>query len=296
MRMIVIVGLLGVLCIQAAPTPSARDDSKSVTYEEQGSQQTFFPEKSTQNVTSNLRTDSYCPLGWKAPWQVGLLLLTPNHTSKERMCGGVLVHKRWVLTAASCVENTSMKLALVGSNQYLGGFLGKQGQVIVVDDAIIHEGYGQHQPPQHDIALLHLSEDAVLGSKVATARIPNRNSALLRDGTLMVITGWGRNPTKPINEENLHCMQVPLVSRQECEQAYGLFGKKIRISHLCSGGVGACNGDGGGGLVHVGFAGRNTVMGIISWSLSCGGHYTVHTNVERHRPWLLRNVPELVVG
>ena len=247
----------------------------------------------------NSTINSTCLENWDAPWQVGLMLLTSDNG--VTLCGGVLVHQHWVLTAAHCLKNTTQVVAMVGSRHYYDGFLSGHGQVVAVEKSIIHEKYRPNtdsQPPVHDIALLRLSSDTVLGPDVSLARIPKRNSSPLSRDSGMVISGWGVNEKTHTTQDLLHCAQVPLVSLEACQRAYNQLGVSgIRSSHVCAGysngGTGPCNGDSGGGLVHQGSDGNNTVLGIISWSLGCGRHLGVYTNVQKHRPWLLKSAPEL---
>ncbi|XP_062519259.1 trypsin-7-like [Corticium candelabrum] len=261
-------------------------------------QRAIFGGRDTDSPIQDTEGKSVCQDEWTAPWQVGLMLLTPDKRTKR--CGGVLVHKRWVLTAAHCLTNMTMVLAMVGSKNYFSGFLEGEGQVFRVTNSFVHDEYtasSDFQPPQHDIALLELEADVVLGPDTNTAVIPERNTPLVNSKTEMVITGWGITEKSSLQPDELHCAKVPIVAREDCEEAYKKQGINIRNSHLCtgyeSGGVGACNGDSGGGLMHVDSNGKSTVIGLISWSKGCGEHYSVYTDVQKHRPWILRQVPEL---
>ena len=287
----------------------------------------IFGKARSDSINSTL--DSSCASNWTAPWQVGLMIFTSDDTSSPKLCGGVLIHPRWVLTAAHCLANKTATLAMVGSRNYYEGFFNGEGQRLSVEKSIVHERYRpntESRPPLHDIALLKLGSDVVLGPDVSPARIPKRNSSPLSNDTdsilsndtdsilsndtdsilsndtdsEMMISGWGANEKTHTSQEHLHCARVPLVSLQDCQSKYQQLGVSgIRSSHVCagypSGGVGPCNGDSGGGLVQRRSDGNSTVIGIISWSLGCGKNHGVYTSVEKHRSWILTNVPELAI-
>lgn len=244
------------------------------------------------NVTSK-RLISSCPHDWKAPWQVGLLILTSDSDNNVWWC----VAAQTVGTAASCLQDVTKALVLVGSKDFYRGFLKGSGQVIAVENSTIHGNYRPGSPPLHDIALLRLESDAVFGLNVAPALIPKRHSPLLEINTEMVISGWGTTEKSRAMQEQLRCARVPVVLHSVCRRAYKRLGLTIRRSHVCagysSGYAGPCSGDAGGGLVHRGSDGNNTVFGIISWSLGCGRHCGVYTNVQMHKPWLFQKAPEL---
>ena len=259
------------------------------------------PKSENDTEVNNFLESALCPENWTAPWQVGLMFLTKDQ--REKRCGGVLVHKRWVLTAAHCLENTlGNPFVMLGSNKYLDGFLG-EGQALDVAKSIIHEDYKaetKSQPPLHDIALLKLNSDAQLGDSVSVARLPKRNSSLLVPDTEMIISGWGYTEKNQADQEAMRCARVPLVSLQKCQKDYkDINFTGISKNHLCTGySIGAaepCKGDSGGGLVHRGSDGNTTVLGIVSWSKECGQHHHVYTNVMKHRSWLFEKAPELKV-
>ncbi|CAD6995133.1 plasma kallikrein [Ceratitis capitata] len=103
------------------------------------------------------------------PWQASLELLHPSMGFLGHWCGGVLIHRYWILSAAHCIHNDLFNLpipllwtvVLGEHNRYEeSGY----EQRVPVDKIILHKRYNNFR---HDLALLKLSNPANL------ARNPN---------------------------------------------------------------------------------------------------------------------------
>ncbi|XP_049548480.1 uncharacterized protein LOC125959680 [Anopheles darlingi] len=96
------------------------------------------------------------------PWQVSLELLHPSYGFIGHWCGGVLIDRNWVLSAAHCIHNDLFNLPLpalwtVVLGEYDRRTESGYEQRIPVDKIILHEKYHNFK---HDLVLLKLTRPA----------------------------------------------------------------------------------------------------------------------------------------
>ncbi|XP_058118574.1 uncharacterized protein LOC131288435 [Anopheles ziemanni] len=96
------------------------------------------------------------------PWQVSLELLHPSYGFIGHWCGGVLIDRNWVLSAAHCIHNDLFNLPLPALWTVVLGEYDRRTesgfeQRIPVDKIILHEKYHNFK---HDLVLLKLSRPA----------------------------------------------------------------------------------------------------------------------------------------
>ncbi|OBS67665.1 hypothetical protein A6R68_03826, partial [Neotoma lepida] len=150
---------------------------------------TFPPNLSTRVVGG----EDAVPHSW--PWQISLQYLkddTWRHT-----CGGTLITKSHVLTAAHCInKDLTYRVALGKYNLTVED---EEGSLYSgVDTIYVHEKWNALFV-WNDIAIIKLSEPVELSDTIKVGCIPEEGSLLPQDYPCYV-TGWGRL----WSEYNLH--------------------------------------------------------------------------------------------
>ena len=255
------------------------------------------------------------------PWQVALI--HPQGSGSEPFCGGSVIHPRWVLTAAACVDGVDADevQVLAGTHD-----LDEGGRRIDVEAIRMHRGYVDSFGSGNDIALLELAGPAEVGEAVV---LPDASlsAEVAEPGVMATAIGWGLTrplrcepgskagahgcrpggggdghfvddltgrPVDPSDVTTTRLMQVelPLVGERACLDAYHAYpGATIDHRTLCAGfregGKDACEGDAGGPLV-VRDEGEWVQVGVLSWGEGCAkpGKYGVYTNVGAFAEWV----------
>ncbi|XP_042206285.1 trypsin-1-like [Homarus americanus] len=232
------------------------------------------------------------------PWLVSIRV---TGASGGHYCGGSLIHKRFVLTAAHCVYRNSAKYVVVvaGEHNLKAPGVGHR-QVLLVKEIIAHNSFSKRYI--NDIALLELSQEATWNKYVQPVCLPDRNIDGVTDALNVTVAGWGMTDEASNGGKHADVLQkvvVKVVSQADCQDWYTTqVGKAVVLydTHVCagfqSGEKDACQGDSGGPLLTITDGGKDgnraTTVGVVSAGIGCGRPKLpgLYTRVSRYIDWL----------
>ena len=185
-------------------------------------------------------------------------------------CGGTLIWKDVVLTAAHCRSAWTGK-ALVGAyrrNQEIGG-----AEYIPIRRRLMHPKWGGMETLEYDIMLVFLEEipsKNLSDSKVRLARVKPRKNEIVTTIGLGLLQESGGSPSL------LQKVNLTYVSATECAKTYypaSLFDGDEVIdpnSMICAIGDNkdSCYGDSGGPLLNK----KGRQVGVVSWGIGCSNN------------------------
>lgn len=248
------------------------------------------------------------------PWMALIAFRTGSPTPEFR-CGGSIINKRYILTAAHCVTELPTGFTVIGArvgdhdtSKERDCDYDKNGLEIVcaeryqdfgVESIHYHPMYTRTKL-QNDIALIRLDND--IDFRPANARpicLPLSPATKITQKKVTV-TGWGITENRTASNVLLQ-VRLSIVPNEECAATYKNFAQ-VEYKQMCAGGkngMDSCLGDSGGPLQSVTLYNekdaRFVQFGIVSFGLKiCGteGYPGVYTRVAYFTDWILNTIKD----
>jgi len=230
--------------------------------------------------------------GWPAdegewPWIAALL------QNGRQFCGGSLISKKHILTAAHCVAHMSRQ-DVAALTVRLGEYNIKQsGETKIFETAaarvVRHKEFTQ-QTLHKDVAIITLDQEVPEMDNVRAVCLPASGSSELYAGQTGTVVGWGSIRERGPQPDILREVTVRIWDNPTCKDTYGNAAPGGIMDHMmCAGqkGKDSCSGDSGGPM-SIGTGTSWTQIGIVSWGIGCGkSHYPgVYTRVTAVKSWI----------
>jgi len=207
--------------------------------------------------------------------------------NNNHMCGGSIIDKQYILTAAHCVVPLLQDSRLRQAATVVTGttYLSKDGQNYKIEKLWHHEKYNLRALGRspYDIGIIKLASPIELGPNQKAIALPTRDIA--KDDKV-TIAAWGSTGFRQPIHDNLQKLSSTVMLPEEC-QKYHLLLMNVHKSELCTlitKGTGLCHGDSGSGLIN---EDEGTITGLVSGGRPCAqGYPDVYTSVYYHKSWI----------
>merc|ERR1712083_560063 len=220
---------------------------------------------------------------YKLPYQV---LVSPcNKQGGCFMCGGTILNKRYVVTAAHCLYDGQTQMTLKGGAKF---------RVMVGEhDHCKAQGSFVLASVDNDIAILKLSKDLTFSDKIKPACLPT-NATKDYSGKASTVSGWGgtkaNTPMEPVDQPRQCTLKETIINilKPSSKKCSDFIGDSSSTTLLCGWAKGsdACQGDSGGPLT-VAENGKYVLLGVVSYGSGCATENPgVYARVQGFLPWI----------
>lgn len=208
-----------------------------------------------------------------------MAMLIIKNRNGSALCGGTLIDRNGVLTAAHCLVGAKRVDLVVGRTVISR----HQGQVRSAKNWFSHPDFNLNRNFSYDAAVLKLNAPV---RNISPIRLSTAGqNGLERPGRTLKVAGWGTTREGGSTTDRMREVSVPVVGDAGARNAYATQSSDLRFfpELMVAAGTGnkdSCQGDSGGPL----FKPKNprAQVGIVSYGLGCAraGYPGVYTEVN----------------
>lgn len=163
------------------------------------------------------------------PWQISLQM---TQRSVRHICGGAIINRNWVLTAAHCINDVNpATLSIVAGDYNIHVPEGTEQRRFIVK--IITNNF-DFPTFANDIALIKVDKPFVFTNVVAPVCLPYSYERFQGRAT---VSGWGRVSETGPSPSALQTVTIPLIDQNTCFSRYTQIGysRLLNNCQICAG-------------------------------------------------------------